>query len=283
MPNKSPLVIVGGNSMVAGYLIERLDAAKLTAEIISRSPLAVPEGFSVTHMDLTSARNWIAPERATVISLLPLWVLTRFLPRFMGVETIIAVGSTSRFTKADSSDRIEQATAAKLAQAEAELQQWAQRTNTHFTMLRPTLVYDGIRDKNIARMKDFIRRYRGLPLAAPAKGLRQPIHADDVAKAIMGTIGNPQAVNRSFNIAGGEVLTYRSMAERVFASVSMKSRFLMLPTGWLQKLFRAGSRIGLLSETAFGSSLFQRMNEDLIFDVDEGLQVLNYQPRGFEP
>ena len=56
-----------------------------------------------------------------------------------------------------------------------------------------------------------------------------------------------------------------------------------MPTGWLQRGFRFGSDIGLLNETSFGASIFKRMNEDLIFDVSEGLQLLDYQPRMFEP
>ena len=41
----------------------------------------------------------------------------------------------------------------------------------------------------------------------------------------------------------------------------------MLPSNFLQTGFRA---------------IFQRMNEDLVFDVAEGLKILDYQPRPFK-
>jgi nucleoside-diphosphate-sugar epimerase len=263
--------------------MRRLHTAGRVADVIARRAISVPDGFTVTHMDLTQARNWIAPENADIISLLPLWILVQFLPRFIGVKSIVAIGSTSRFSKNASADARERATAANLEKSENILQAWCVRSNVHGTLLRPTLIYDGTGDENIARMARFIRRFRFLPLAAPAKGLRQPIHADDVACATVNTLDNPAVYGKSMNIAGGETLTYRAMAERVFEAMGMKPRFLLLPTDWLQKGFRWASDIGVLHETSFGASIFERMNQDLVFDISESLQLLKYQPREFRP
>ena len=281
VPENLPLVIIGGNSLVAHYLMRRLGAEGRGADVISRSVVQVPEGFKFTAMDLDRARNWIAPENAVIISLLPLWVLARYLPRFIGVNSIIAMGSTSLFSKAGSTDAVERATVIGLEAAEKTFQDWCLRSNVHGTLLRPTMIYDGVNDINIGRMARFIRRFHFLPLAAPAKGLRQPIHAEDVAKAIQKAIGNPNTYDKALNIAGGEILTYRAMVERVFIALGIKPRLLMLPEIWLERGFRWASSIGLVHETAFGSSIFRRMNEDLIFDTAEGLRLLDYQPRRF--
>ncbi len=279
VPQNYPFVIVGGNSLVAPWLMDRLRAAGLTGDVISRNNVEIPDGFKFIAMDLGRARNWIAPENATIISLLPLWILAQYLPRFIGVQSIIALGSTSLFSKADSADSIERATAAKLDSAEQAFQEWCVRSNVHGTLLRATMIYDCVRDVNITRMANFIRRFHFLPLASPAQGLRQPVHADDVAVAIMGAMNNPAAYDKVFNIAGGEVMTYRTMAERVFAAVDIKPRLLMLPESWLEKGFSWASRAGFVHETSFGGSIFRRMNQDLIFDVESGLRVLNYKPR----
>lgn len=281
MPENLPLVIIGGNSLVAPYLMRRLGAEGRSADVISRSIVPVPDGFTFTAMDLGRARNWIAPENAVIISLLPLWILAKYLPRFIGVHSIIALGSTSLFTKAASPNSKERSVATGLENAEKSFQDWCTRSNVHGTLLRPTMIYDGIHDINIGRMARFIRRLHFLPLAAPAQGLRQPIHADDVAKAIHNAIGNEAVYDMSLNIAGGEVLTYRAMAERVFAALNIKPRLLMLPESWLEKGFRFASEIGFLRETSFGSSIFRRMNEDLVFDTENGLRLLDYQPRKF--
>lgn len=283
MSQAFPLVIVGGSSFVAQYLMQRLVAQEMTASVIARHPIDVPPGLTFTQLDFTQARNWIAPENAVVVSLLPLWLLAKFLPRFIGVKSIIAVSSTSRFSKASSSDQKERLTASSLEQAENTILAWCQRSNVHGTLLRPTLIYDGIHDNNIARMARFIKRFRFLPLAAPATGLRQPIHGDDVAKALFNAINNPAVHGKSLNIAGGEILSYRAMVERVFETLNIKPRLIMLPTEWLEKGFRWGTNAGILNERSFGSSIFRRMNEDLVFDVEEGLPLLKYEPRNFIP
>jgi nucleoside-diphosphate-sugar epimerase len=281
MPPNPPLVIIGASNLIAPYLIKRLKQSGQVAEVISRKPIAVPEGFTLTQMDLTSARNWIAPVDAIVISLIPLWFLAQFLPRFIGVKAIVAVGTTNLFGKPESAD--ERKIAADFQNAEAILREWCKRSLVHYTVLRPTLVYDGKSDKNIARMAKFIRKFHFLPVAAPAEGLRQPIHADDVARAVMGAINNEAAYDKALNIAGGEVLAYRAMAEQVFAALGMKPRLLLLPMEWLTNIFHGVEAFGLFRKESFGNTVFQRMNEDLIFDVAEGLRILNYQPRGFKP
>jgi nucleoside-diphosphate-sugar epimerase len=279
-----PLIIIGGNSLVAPWLMTRLRSAGEVAAVISRTgPIEVPEGFTFTAMDLGQARNWIAPENAVIVSLLPLWILAQYLPRFIGVKSIIALGSTSRFSKSGSGDIIERTTAARLDAAEKAFHDWCARSNVHGTLLRATMIYDCVRDANILRIAHFIRRFRFLPLAAPAEGLRQPIHADDAARAIMKALNNPEVYDKAFNIAGGEVLTYRAMVERIFAALDIKPRLLMLPAPWLEKGFGWATRFGVLRETAFGGSMFGRMNQNLIFDTAEGLRLLDYQPRVFRP
>ena len=277
------IVILGGSNLIASYLLPRLEGAGRTALVVARRPVEVPDGFTFVKLDVLEAREWAAPKGATVISVLPLSVLVKMLPQLAGVHAIIAIGSTSRFSKAASADPHERAVAEALEQAEAALAAWSARSGVRQTILRPTLVYDGVADRNIARMARLIRRFGVLVLARPANGLRQPIHADDIAKAIMGAIDNPAAEGRAFNIAGGEILTYRAMAERVFAAQGMRPRLLMLPVTWLQASFRLGQMCGMVREQGFGSSVFRRMNQDLVFDTADGLEILNYAPRRFEP
>ncbi len=283
MSSSSPLVVVGATNLIAPYLIERLRALGRVAEVLSRQQVSLPEGFVSRRMDLETATGCVVPQGAVVLSLIPLWLLAKFLPRFAGAQAIIAVGSTSVFSKAESVSASEQGIAAQLQKAERDVIAWCAGNGATYTLLRPTLVYDGHGDKNIARMVRFIRWFYFLPLAAPASGLRQPIHADDVAGAIAGAINNDAAANKAFNIAGGEVLPYRVMAERVFAALGKPPRFLMLPTRLLMKAFGLAESLGVLREKSFGNAIFQRMNQNLIFDVADGLQVLDYKPREFRP
>ena len=280
--HRGPVLLLGAGNPIARYLMPRLLAAGHDTVAVARRAVPVPPGIRLETVELARDASWAAPPGAAVVSVLPLAVLADVLPRLTSARCIVAVGSTSLFSKAGSDDPEERATARKLERAEAAVMAWRAQGGMPATILRPTLVYDGIGDRNVARMIRVVRRYRVLPIARPSHGLRQPIHADDVAKAILGAIDNPAAAGKTFNIAGGEVLTYRAMAERVFRSQGLQPRFIMLPVGWLRRAFGLAARAGIVRETGFGSAVFARMNQDLVFDNAEGLRVLGYGPRGFE-
>ena len=281
--SKIHTIVLGGTGPSGSYLMRHMVNAGMVATMISRRPFTAPQGFTSIILDLNNPGEWQAPKGAIIISLLPIWLLAKFLPQLSGAKAVIATSSTSRFGKEGSSDANERATAAKLANGEETLVAWANKNNIAYTILRPTLIYDGNTDKNVTRMAKFIKRWRCLPIAWPSKGLRQPMHTDDVAKAVFKSINNPAAHNKAFNISGSEILTYREMAERVFLSLKMKPRFLLLPVPLLRQVFKFAAALGVVKESAFGAGIFQRMNEDLVFETADGLAALDYSPRAFNP
>jgi nucleoside-diphosphate-sugar epimerase len=281
--DRRPVVVLGASNIIAASLMKRLAGQGVPVLAVARRDIPLPPGADLLRIDVEEDVAWTIPPGAAVVSVLPLALLASVLPRLAGARSLIAIGSTSLFSKADSDEAKDRATARKLERAEAALAAWCGEHGVAWTVLRPTLVYDGFHDRNIARMIRLARRARVLPIAHPSSGLRQPIHADDIAKAIIGALDNPRAAGRAFNIAGGEVLTYRAMAERVFRSQGLTPRFLGLPVPLLRFAFGLAARIGIIRETGFGSAVFARMNQDLVFDNAEGLEVLGYAPRRFEP
>jgi hypothetical protein len=273
-----PLVIIGGGNLVAPYLMRRLAEKGLGANVISRRPVTVPEGFRFTQMDLLLARNWIAPEDAIIISLMPTPVLIQYLPRFIGVRAIVTLAIPTK-----ASLRKELGITTNPEALHQALDAWCTRSNVHYTFLRPAMIYDGLHDRNISYVVRFVRRLHFYALAAPAKGLRQPLHADDAARAIIGALDNEAAYRKTLNIAGGEILTCRAMAERIFTSLGQKPHLLMLPTDILQACFHGLAEFGLVHETSFDDSVFRLVNKDQIRDVSEGLRLLAYTPRNFTP
>ncbi|MGB9152379.1 MAG: hypothetical protein WCD70_04745 [Alphaproteobacteria bacterium] len=73
------------------------------------------------------------------------------------------------------------------------------------------------------------------------------------------------------------------MATQIFFALIQKPRFVMLPTRLLQRAFHVAAWFGFVQESNFGAAIFQRMNENLVFDIAEGLNILDYQPRLFKP
>jgi nucleoside-diphosphate-sugar epimerase len=270
--------ILGGRSLVGGYLIQRLLNAGYAVEILGRHrPNDLPEGVSFRLCDITAAAADSLRTGSPVFSLLPLWVLPQFLAsQIHRPAQIIALGSTSRFSKQHSPSLEEQELAARLTQAETDIAQQP----VPWTVLRPTLIYDGVQDQNITRMAAFIRRFRILPLVGAANGLRQPIHADDVAAFLVACLHTPAVQNKALTITGGETLTYRAMAIRVFEGLGLRPRFLPLPLPILRLAFQM---IRPITRWTHSPALFNRMNEDLAYRGEDAATILKHAARAFHP
>jgi nucleoside-diphosphate-sugar epimerase len=215
------------------------------------------------------------------ICVAPMWALIDHLPLLeaYGVRRLVALSSTSRFTKDDSTDLEEQALARRLADAELRVQAWAQSRGVDWAVLRPTLIYSFGKDKNITEIATFIRRFGFFPVFGEATGLRQPIHAADVAAACVAALQSPKALNRAYNISGGETLPYRKMVVRVFAALGRPPRLLTVPLWmfrWAVAVLRHVPRY-----KNWTSAMAERMNRDLVFDHAEATRDLGFVPRAF--
>lgn len=212
----------------------------------------------------------------------PIWVLPEHFDMLVarGARRVVAISSTSRLTKKDSSDPGEQAVARRLSEAEAALEAWAEQQGIEWVVLRPTLIYGLGRDKNVGDIARFIRRFRFFPLLGKANGQRQPIHAQDVAEACIAAMRVPSVKNRAYNISGGETLSYREMVTRVFKAMDCPPIMLPVP------LFAFRSAVALLrllpGYRHLSAAMAERMNRDLVFDHSEAMRDFAFKPRPFE-
>jgi nucleoside-diphosphate-sugar epimerase len=211
----------------------------------------------------------------------PIWILPDYFNMLeaYGVRRIIALSSTSRFTKDDSSDPEDQATAHRLADAEQRVEAWAQACGVEWVVLRPTLIYGYGRDKNIAEIIRVIRRFGFFPLFGKAQGLRQPIHAQDVAAACVAALRTKKVANRAYNISGAETLTYRDMVARIFHALKQPVRLFTVPL----LVFRmAVAMLRCLPRyRKWTPAMAERMNRDLVFDHSDATRDFGFKPRSF--
>ena len=195
------------------------------------------------------------------------------------MRRVVAVSSTSRWTKAASPHPAERDVARRLAQGEAALEAWAAPRGIGWTVLRPTLIYAEGRDANVSRLAALARRWRVLPLAGDGAGLRQPVHAQDLARGVLQALESPSAAGRAYDVPGGETLSYRAMCERVFEGLDRRPRLLTLtPAAWRLALALAAPL--LPGATA---AMGARMGQDLAFDAAPALRDFGWTPRAFHP
>ncbi len=270
--------VLGASSLVGECLLPML--SKAGWRVVAFSRRAAESGLGVEWRQLPFTE--VAAEISHWICVAPIWVLPDYfaLIEAAGARRIVVLSSTSRFTKVGSGDTAEQATAAKLIDGETRLQAWAESRGIELVILRPTLIYGISRDKNISEIARFIRRFGFFPVLGEAKGLRQPIHAEDVAGACSAALQGSDVANRAYNISGGETLTYREMVARIFTALGRRPRVLTVPL-WAFRLAVTMLR-RLPRYRQWSSAMAERMNRDLVFDHAEAARDLGFKPRAFE-
>ncbi len=278
--------VIGATSLVGRLLLPQLISEGYEVKAFTRCDPAEEFGVGVDWLQLSNLAIPLYSQDLGItvshwICLAPVWVLPEYFPMLnaYGVRRIVALSSTSMFTKSDSSDSSEQETACMLAEGEEMLCAWAERNGVEWLILRPTLVYGLGQDKNISEIAQFIRSFGFFPLAGKAQGLRQPVHAADVANACRAALLNSDIANRAYNISGGEILAYREMVARIFTALDRPVRTLTVPLWVFRACILFLRRFPRYRH--WTASMAMRMSQDLVFGYDDAERDLSYAPRLF--
>jgi len=264
-------LVTGATSQIGRFLLPRLQSAGFTVTAITRqSPPPNSAGISWQQADLQSSLD---SQADFLFHLAPLPLLPPFLTHNSTLTRIIAFSSTSCFTKENSPERPERVIAAQLKEAEIAFSALCQAHNISWTILRPTLIYGCGIDKNVTFIAQLIRRFGFFPILGRGTGLRQPVHADDLAAACLQACLSPATANKAYNLSGGETLTYRDMVEAIFQQLGKKPRIISIPLPVFKILSRIISRLPV--------AMITRMNQDLCFDHAAAYHDFAYSPRTF--
>jgi nucleoside-diphosphate-sugar epimerase len=268
------VLVFGGSSQIGHFLLPPLCARGEPVVALSRHPQTGRTGLRWIEGHLPDAVPDVADVSA-VISFGPLqpfaeWLAVAALPL---APRVIATGSMSAETKRESAMPAERAIARQLRDGEATLAAACARHGCAWTVLRPTLVYGAGLDKSLTPIARRALRTRVFPLPA-GRGLRQPVHAQDIALAVLAALDTSEAAGRILPLGGGERLSAADMFARVRRSLPVPTVPLPLPA-WLLR----GAR-HVLPRLA---GPLGRLETDLVADNAELVRLLGVTPRPFRP
>jgi nucleoside-diphosphate-sugar epimerase len=150
---------------------------------------------------------------------------------------------------------------------------------TPFTILRPTLIYGTPEDRNMARLIQFVRKQRLIPMIGFGQNLFQPVHVDDLASAIVAALGQPTAYGKAYTISGGTVLTYREIVMTI--ARELRKRIVLVPIPYSLALSAVWLLNHLLRRHDLTVEQVQRMREDKDYSYADAANELGYAPRSF--
>lgn len=278
--------VFGATSLVGRYLLPRLLAAGYRVRAFSRdlasASIGVSPRLTLRACDINDAASLPSDGRpSAIINLAPIFAFSNILPALgrLGVRNVIAFGSTSAFTKADSTDEGERSLAMQLSEGEAAVRRECEAAGMRWVIFRPTMIYSFGIDRNVTRLAGFIRRFRFFVLPGEGKGLRQPVHADDLAKACLDMLAHTEGWNRAYDLSGGETLTYRTMIEAIFRYLGQRARIIPLPDGFCRAAVGVARLIPGYRNVNL--AMLKRVDKDMNFPHDEATRAFGFMPRKF--
>ena len=274
------ILVIGGTGVVGRYVVEQLLRQGKRPFVLSREARDAPD-VEWVRGDMEEPATLNLPPVATLYCTADAVLLADILSRVFNpsLKRIVAFSSTSVMTKQHTEVAAEREILRKLAEAEQRIIAACEQHGVGWTILRPTLIYKEGHDINITPLSRLIRRFRFMPLVGGGTGLRQPVHAEDLAIGAIAAAASPAAANKIYCLPGAETLPYREMIGRIFDGLRLPRRMITIsPTLW-RLAFALAKPLFPDGNVAMGL----RMNKDMTFDASPAFEDFGWNPRAFHP
>lgn len=285
--SRPQVLVPGASSQVGVFALPLLVAQGFDVIALSRhpQPRVFPHWPQVRWLrsDQAMAPGALAAagvQAEAMLSAGPLDVARQYLENQPGMQRVAVTSTTSVLAKAGSPDPEERRHMAAILRHEDQLRELAQQRGLALTMLRPTLVYGCGLDRNISLLAGIIERFGVCPVSSAADGLRQPLHAADLATALVRSLALVSTQGLESPLVGGSTLSYRAMVELVFQAYGRTPRLLRLPPPLLSAALAARAR---MPGSSISPAMIARQAQDLVFDDQQARSVLAFKPRRYAP
>lgn len=161
------------------------------------------------------------------------------------------------------------------------------RAGTNWTIFRPSMIhgpggeFTGMLAKWARRQAApflFMPYFGAGPLGLGGAGMLQPVHVNDVARAFVDAIANPQAVGQSYELGGGERLTWPELHRAAAEAIVGKRRPVVPLPAWYA---RALTYIVPRALLPFNRDQVLMSQEDNTADLSKFVGDFGWEPKPF--
>lgn len=280
--DQTTVLLIGASSQIGVFAIPRLVQAGFHVLAISRK--GKPEGYpSFDSVEWLSGPKSVtsAAKYQYLLSAGPMEVARDFLSTGGRLNAAVIFSSSSVESKRDSNHPEERNQMQGMLALETDIRKVAESRDIKLVILRPTLIYGCGLDANISRLAKWIRRFGFMPVNGKAGGLRQPVHADDLASVAVNAMLSDKTLPAVVTLSGAETLSYSEMVARVFTAQGKPVRLLRLPEWLFVFLIELANR--LKKDGGINPEMVRRQQFDLVFENQQAHELLDFNPRSFNP
>jgi len=285
------VLVVGGTGFVGGHVVHALRADDVAVRVLARRPEKQERfqawGCEVVQGDMTDPESLrrAAEGAETVVHLVA-------LPPFSSPDAIRQVmekgtGDLVAAAKEAGGKRFVLMSALGVDERSKDLApyyhaKWEEEhevagSGMEHTVFRPSFIFG--RDGGM--LPGLISLVRWSPVT-PVVGTKrlQPIWVEDVAAYFTKALSSPEAVNRTFELAGPDVVTFAELNERIRRALDKRRLAFQMPTGLLQAGAALGSLLPPLRGARDGVAMLEF--EDNVADIGPAVHSLGVKPIGLD-
>lgn len=149
-------------------------------------------------------------------------------------------------------------------------------------LLHPTMIYGAAGENNVRRLASLLQRLPVVPLPGGGRALVQPVHQDDVTRALLAALDLPPSPPETLVLPGPAPVAYADFVRLVARAAGLRPpRIVPVP---MAPLLLAAPLLGRIPGfPAIGADEIRRLAEDKAFDAGPLRARLGIVPIGLEP
>ena len=164
---------------------------------------------------------------------------------------------------------------------ESKIKELLSNNDISVTILRPTMIYGDMHDKNMSRFIKMIDKLRIFPVVEHGKSLIQPVNARDLGKAYYDVLMTPtEKLKSEYILSGEKPITMLEAFKLISDNLNKKTYFISFPLG-LGVFIAKTLKIITIGKIDYIEKV-QRMSEDRNFSHEQATADFGYKPEPFE-
>jgi nucleoside-diphosphate-sugar epimerase len=153
-------------------------------------------------------------------------------------------------------------------------------SNINITILRPTMIYGDLCDRNMSKFIKLIDRFRIMPVIDYGSSLIQPVNARDLGKAFYKVLTSPnETEGKTYDLSGEKPIKLIEVFKLISDRLSKKTIFLNIPSG-LGVLMARVLKALTLGRIDYIERV-QRMGENRSYSHENATRDFGYTPMAF--
>jgi nucleoside-diphosphate-sugar epimerase len=148
----------------------------------------------------------------------------------------------------------------------------------HYTIIRPTLVYESNGGQEFMMFMDYLLKYPVVPFIGRGRSLKNPVDVDDLMKGMLAIPGNEKCYGKTYNFSGSEEISIWDLGKLMLKHKGKQKIFIPVPV-WLCKVMASVMK-KFMKRPPLTWNVIAGITQNGNLDYSSAMRDIGYKPIG---